>query len=109
MDDIHHANPPIFGIKEMLMMPKAIRTKALFINKKFFVLDMRNFGNPSNPKEWVNRNFVLDDLPRKHLAALTSIKNFEVQFRWSNKGQVIGRAKKVPGLVKGGWYPRSSR
>lgn len=91
----------------MLVVPKAIGAKSLFIDKKHLIFNVGDFGNPSNPKEWVNGNFILDDLPCKHLMTFASVENFKVQLGWGDDSQVIGRAKKLPGLLERGRYPCS--
>jgi len=44
MYNVRHFYTTIYGCKMMLMMPQAVRAKALLIYKKTLVLYMGNFG-----------------------------------------------------------------
>ena len=48
MYNIRHLHPAFNGFKMMLVMPQAVRAKALFIYKIFFIFHMGNFCHPVN-------------------------------------------------------------
>lgn len=97
---IANKNSPFRILERVAMMPEAIGSKALFVDKGSPLLDGLDLGDPRHREEGSELDFVDDDCAGvdRSLGATGSGK---AQIVWGDFIEIEGVGEKCPGLLAG--------
>jgi hypothetical protein len=98
MYDIGHLYASLNGRKVMLMVPKGVRSKTLFVDKVNPLLYMRDLRHPIKRDSEQGFDLVLDDLPGVHPFTVIAGDDVELHVRRRYALQISGIREKIPGF-----------
>ncbi len=100
---VGHFYPPFYSPEMMLVMPKAIRAAALFVDKRMSRFYLRDLGKPVRPQPWQGPQFVFDALSGINAIALCSGQHDEFHIGWGDEGKICRIGEKRPDFKQGSW------